>query len=96
VIDLGDGATFTEAGAAVTGAFFRDAKVPPLLGRSLMDEDQSMSVALISQGLWKQRFNSDPAVIGRVLTIDKRRVTIVGVMPASFQQPEGARLWLKR
>ena len=96
VIDAGGGSTFTETGAAVTAAFFRDAKVPPIIGRHMVDEDAPMAVAVISHALWAQRFKSDPSVIGRVLTIEKQRVTIVGVMPASFQAPEGARLWIKR
>jgi MacB-like periplasmic core domain len=96
IVDLGGGATVSEVGAAVSAAFFKDANVPPVLGRALVDDDESMSVVVISHGLWSQRFNSDPAIVGQSIAIDDRRATIVGVMPASFQFPEGARLWVKR
>jgi hypothetical protein len=95
-IDLGGGAIVSEPGASVTAAFFKDANVPPRLGRALVAEDSSGSVAVISHGLWTQRLSSDAAIIGRELTIDERATTIVGVMPESFAFPEGARLWVKR
>jgi putative ABC transport system permease protein len=95
-IDLGGGAIVAEPGAAVGGAFFADAKVPPLLGRVFVDADQAGSVAVISHALWEQRFTSDPGIIGREIVIDDRATTVVGVMPKSFQFPEGARLWVRR
>jgi len=39
---------------------------------------------LLSHGLWKRRFGSDPTVVGRALTLDDALVTVVGVLPASF------------
>ena len=42
-------------------------------------------VVVISDGLWRQRFGADPAVIGRTLRIDTKPHTIVGVMPANFR-----------
>ena len=95
-VDLGGGAIVSEPGASVTAAFFKDANVQPRLGRALAVEDSSGSVAVISHGLWTQRFNSDAAIVGNEITIDDRKVTIVGVMPESFAFPEGARLWVKR
>ena len=95
-VDLGGGAIVSEPGASVTAAFFKDANVQPRLGRALAAEDSSGSVAVISHGLWTQRFNSDAAIVGNEITIDDRKVTIVGVMPESFAFPEGARLWVKR
>src|SRR3979490_3460460 len=41
-------------------------------------------VVLLSPGLWKRRFGSDPSVVGRALTLDDALVTVVGVLPASF------------
>ena len=96
VIDAGGGATFSEVGAAVAGSFFKDAKVQASLGRVLTEDDASMSVAVIGHGVWTQRFESDAGVVGRSITVDDRPVTIVGVMPASFTFPEGARIWVRR
>jgi hypothetical protein len=96
VIDAGGGATFSEVGATVNGAFFKDAGLPPQLGRPLTEGDASMSAAVIGHSLWSQRFESDPGVDGRSITVDDRPMTIVGVMPASFTFPEGARIWVRR
>jgi hypothetical protein len=96
LIDLGGGAVVSEPGAAVTAAFFRDAKVSPMLGRVFVDPDQPRSVVVISHGLWTQRFEANPAIVGKEMVIDERRMTVVGVMPQSFQFPEGARLWVRR
>ena len=42
------------------------------------------ATAILSHALWKQRFNSDPAVIGRTVRLDGRDQMIVGVMPDGF------------
>ena len=96
MIDVGGGAVTSEPGAAVSAAFFKDAKVAPVLGRLLTDQDGSQSAVVLSHGLWTQRFESSPGIIGQELEIDQRRMTVVGVMPESFKFPEGARLWIKR
>ena len=96
VIDPGGGAVFTEVGASVSASFFKEANQPPLIGRSILDEDISMSVAMLGHGLWEQRFSSDPAIVGKQITVDDRPMTVVGVMPASFTFPEGARIWTRR
>ena len=96
VIDPGNGATFSEIGATVNGSFFKEANLPPMLGRAIVADDASMSVVVLGHGLWEQRFGSDPGIIGRSITVDDRSMTVVGVMPASFTFPEGARIWVKR
>jgi len=96
MIDLGAGAITSEPGASVSASFFKDVKTPPLLGRALLDADLSMSSVVLGHGLWKERFDSSPSIIGQQLMIDDRRMTVVGIMPESFAIPEGARLWVKR
>ncbi len=95
-IDVGGGMITAEPGAAVSVSFFRDAGVNPLLGRVFQDGDASLSFAVLGEDLWRQRFDADVSIIGRELEIDQRRMTVVGVMPTSFQFPEGARLWVMR
>jgi len=51
-------------------------------------------VAIISASLWRQRYGSDPAVIGRPIRLDGGRYQIVGVMPAGFRFPERSSVWL--
>ena len=53
------------------------------------------SVALISDGLWKSKFGADPAIVGRVITLNGRNRQIVGIMPAGFTFPSArVEAWL--
>ncbi|MFL6567949.1 MAG: ABC transporter permease, partial [Chthoniobacterales bacterium] len=45
-------------------------------------------------GLWKRRFGSDPAIVGKQVQISSRPITIVGVMPAGFEYPEQTQVWV--
>ncbi len=69
--------------------FFEMLGVPPLRGRTL-DPNDTSAVAVISEGFWRERLDADPEAIGTALTLDDQPVTIVGIMPASFQFPYGA------
>ncbi len=65
--------------------------VAPALGRGFTaDADQPgpSTVALISDRLWREHFASDPAILGRAITIDSRPLTVIGVMPAGFRLPD--------
>jgi predicted permease len=50
--------------------------------------------ALISDALWRTRFAGDPAVIGRAIRLNDETFPIAGVMPANFQLPDWAEVWL--
>jgi predicted permease len=75
-------------GAMVSGNFFSLLGVRPALGRGfLAEEDRSGSeaaVVVLSHALWNQRLGADPAILGKVLTLNGRGFTVVGVAPASF------------
>lgn len=45
------------------------------------------SVALISQELWRQRFGSDPGILGRSLRLDGRSFAVIGIMPSGLRVP---------
>jgi predicted permease len=72
----------------VSATFFPILGVNPILGRNFsQDEDrrEASPTAIISEGLWKRKFGSDPNVIGkRVIAAGVGR-TIVGVIPSSFR-----------
>jgi predicted permease len=74
-------------GVPVSQNFFPLLGVQPQLGR-LFNADECKwngpKAVLLSQGLWKRRFASDPSIVGRPLTLDDQPVTVVGVLPASF------------
>ena len=59
-----------------------------------MDRAGSAPVVILSHRLWQSRFGGDPRVVGRTITLDTRRFTIVGVLPAGFQLVRWADLWL--
>ena len=80
----------------VTARFFEVLGVQPMLGRSLLAEDDqpnTATVAILSEGLWKRRFGSDRNIVGRSITINTRPVTVVGVMPRGFEFPENTQIW---
>jgi putative ABC transport system permease protein len=83
--------------AGVTSGFFPVLGVQPFLGRTFVPEDDkpgTTTVAIISHGLWKRRFGSDPAIVGKQVQISSRSITVIGVMPAGFEYPEQTQIWV--
>lgn len=69
----------------------------PIIGRHIReDEDRpgAPGVVLLGHALWMRRYNGDPNVLGRVITINTRPHTIIGVMPAQFKFPSNHQLWV--
>src|SRR5215469_12906113 len=84
-------------GSLVTSAFFREAKVLPMLGRLFLDQEYQIAdagVVVIAASFWQRRFGGDPAVIGRTLSINGQQCTLVGILPMTFQFPTNAELWI--
>jgi predicted permease len=82
--------------AEMTASGFRVARVAPLLGRPLVDEDEQPGappVVVIGHDVWRTRFGGDSAVVGRTLRLGSTVHTIVGVMPEGFAFPMNFRLW---
>ncbi|MGH9735788.1 MAG: ABC transporter permease, partial [Candidatus Acidiferrales bacterium] len=74
-------------GQMVTGEYFSGLGAAPLLGRGLTEADEkpgAARAAVISYAYWSRRFDRDPAIIGKTLTLNSIPFTIVGVMQASF------------
>ena len=58
-----------------------------LLGRTLLPEEDKPGkplVAILSNGAWRRLFNSDPAIIGRSITLDGNPYAVAGVLPRGF------------
>src|ERR1044071_2378889 len=73
--------------------------VDPLLGRAFaqgeITQPGEMKVIVISHALWQRQFGGDKSVLGREVKIDSNPVTIIGVMPPSFQFPSSSiDLWV--
>jgi predicted permease len=75
-------------GHYVSGNYFTGLGARPLLGRPILPEDDAPGrpgVAVLSHEYWSAHFAADPGVLNRVLLINRRPVTVVGVMPPAFQ-----------
>lgn len=75
-------------GQRVSAAFFNVLGVAPLIGSTFdatEDLPNGARVAILSHRLWQRRFSGDPAIVGRQLVLDDNAYTIVGVMPATFE-----------
>ena len=72
----------------VSWNYFDMLGVRPALGRTFTeaeDHAQTWRVLLLSDRLWRRRFDSDPSIVGRTITMNDRQYRVIGVMPASFE-----------
>ncbi len=72
----------------VTADFFPLLGVNPILGRTFTQAEEQPGagpVALISEGLWRRKFDAAADVLGKSITLDGKDFTIVGVIPAGFR-----------
>jgi predicted permease len=86
----GAGDPLSLLGVRVSASFFRVMGVTPAVGRAFSADEDSPGhggVAVLSDRLWRSRFNADPAIVGRVVQLDDRPFEVVGVMPGSFTFP---------
>jgi putative ABC transport system permease protein len=76
----------------VTADLFPLLEVQPLHGRAFFAEEDRPGheqVVILSYGLWQRRFAGDERIVGQSVMLDGKSHTVVGVMPASFQFPDG-------
>jgi putative ABC transport system permease protein len=100
----GYGYTLTDRGdpvqlesARVTGSFFSILGAQAALGRVFDENDDQMNgakVVVLSDQLWRERFNADPRIIGQTVMLSQQGFTVIGVMPSSFAFPKGVDLWV--
>ena len=86
----GQGDPLRVQAARVSASLFPLLGVQPSQGRTFLEEEDQVgnsSVIILSHGLWQSHFASDPAVINKVVRLDDKPFTVVGVMPPSFQFP---------
>jgi putative ABC transport system permease protein len=83
--------------AAMTASAFRLTRVAPVLGRTLLDEDErpgAPPVLVIGYYDWQRHFNGDPGVLGTTVRLDETVFSIVGVMPDGFAFPRSHGYWV--
>ena len=77
-------------GATVSADLFPLLGVQPIRGRTFRPEECAAGrddVLVISERLWRRKFDRDPRVLGSKIVADGRTFTVVGIMPASFEFP---------
>lgn len=87
--DRGNGFILTEIGEPVqlfgrnvTANYFNLLGIHPILGRTFLPEEESKGdVVMVTENFWRKRLNSDPAVLGRSITLNGVPNTIIGVTP---------------
>jgi macrolide transport system ATP-binding/permease protein len=86
-----DGRSEPLTGLAITSDYFTVLGRPPALGRAFVDAElrRNTRLAIISHRLWRDRFRSDPAIVGKAVRLDRMPWTIVGVAPEGFQHVGG-------
>jgi putative ABC transport system permease protein len=88
-LEVVESAAAAADGEFVDGNYFRLLGLKPAAGRLIAPEDDgtqavSSAVAVVSWSYWKGRFNLDPAIVGKRITIEDVPATIVGVAPRGF------------
>jgi putative ABC transport system permease protein len=88
-------------GAVVSANLFSMLGISPTLGRTFVPEEDKpgdgSAPIILSYEFWQSHFGGDPNILGRALTLDNDKYTVVGVMPARFQFPVEAdrvELWI--
>jgi putative ABC transport system permease protein len=89
-------------GARFTAGVFPTLEIRPMLGRvfTQQEEDAHEPLAVISYGLWLNRYHRDAHVLGSSIVLDRKAYTIIGVMPRSFEFPlvdgqlDQAQIWV--
>jgi predicted permease len=75
-------------GETVSGNYFDVLGAPPALGRGFRPEEDrtpnTHPVVALGHGLWRRRFNADPAIVGRSVYLNGHPFTVIGVAPEQF------------
>jgi putative ABC transport system permease protein len=82
--------------AEMTASGFDVARVPPLLGRPLLESDEAEgapAVLVIGHDEWQRNFGADRGIVGREVRLDGTSYTLVGVMPEGFRFPYSHGYW---
>ena len=83
--------------AETTASTFRLVRVPPLLGRPLLEADErpgAPPVVVLGHSVWQRQFGGRADIIGATIQLGRVTTTIVGVMPAGFAFPVNHRMWV--
>lgn len=83
--------------AEMSASGFHVTRVPPLMGRYLLDVDErpgAPDVVVVGFKAWQHRFFADPAIVGRTIQLGDTSYTVVGVMPERYAFPVNHQFWV--
>jgi predicted permease len=80
------------AAMQVSAEYFKTLGVTPAWGRTFHEDDMRPDhrVIILSDRLWRRRFNADPTIIGRTLRLSAESWTVVGILPPHFEHVGGS------
>ena len=84
-------------GRMVSSTLFKILRTQPFLGRDFRSEEDrpgGTPVVILTHGLWKRRFGSDPKIIGKQLLLNDKSYQVIGVMPPDFEFLSSADLFV--
>jgi putative ABC transport system permease protein len=84
-------------GAAVSSDFFSVLRSQVMQGRAFTPDEEQPGrdqVVVIGHQLWQRAFGANPNIIGQTVNLNSRGFTVVGIMPAGFEFPQEADLWV--
>ncbi|MGH9840047.1 MAG: ABC transporter permease, partial [Blastocatellia bacterium] len=73
-----------------TANFFRTLDVRMALGRDFLPEEELVgksNVVVLTHHLWQRKFAADPAIVGRMITLNNTGYMVIGILPADFRAP---------
>src|ERR1700752_1274451 len=83
--------------AQTNANFFDVFGIKPQYGRLFIPQDEQAGhepVVVLSNALWQRRFGSDPAQVGKPITLDGNNYTVIGIAPVGFQYPNKTEVWI--
>jgi predicted permease len=84
-------------GCHVSANFFDVLGVRPALGRTFSPAEEQPGadqVAVVSYGFWQRRFGGDAELLGKVIQMNGKKYTVIGIMPRGFDYPVPMELWV--
>jgi putative ABC transport system permease protein len=78
-------------GARVSTNFFSMLGIKPALGRDFLPEEDELKggrAVILSESIWRRRFNADPGLIGGTIRLNDQPYTVVGILPPQFHLPQ--------
>ena len=91
----GDGAEWVQGGN-VSWTMFRTLGIAPAIGRDFTEDEDRVGapkVIMLSDRIWRDRFNARRDVVGQSIMVNGVRHTVIGVMPPGFEFPAAAGAW---